>query len=86
MSKIYLFVSSSKQFITLFLTLGEGKKYLIRDFVNVILFVAKSTIIFNLTSLSIHKMQIFHAIFDQGFSFFVYILLMFYTAEFPEFF
>ena len=61
MSKIYLFVSSSKQFITLFLTLGEGKKYWIRDFVNVILFVAKSTIIFNLTSLSIHKMQIFHA-------------------------
>ena len=25
-------------------------------------------------------------ILDQGFSFFVYILLMFYTAEFPEFF
>ena len=27
-----------------------------------------------------------YAIFDQGFSFFVYILLMFYTAEFPELF
>ena len=26
------------------------------------------------------------SIFDQGFSFFVYIWLMFYMAEFPEFF
>ena len=32
------------------------------------------------------KFDAFGTIFDQEFSFFVYILLMFYTAEFPDFF
>ena len=34
----------------------------------------------------IPQLHMLKAIFDQGFSFFVYNLLMFYTAEFPEFF